>query len=237
VRALEKQIRETDEAMALLQQRIGRMRDPAQAETRARLEANLAELQNERESLVGQIPSNWQEDYKTFSDLVKAEDQARLAYRRAADDAYEEAVSILSTLQASDAFAALESDLRALREVVTSMAPAEAEGRVNDLAQRFGDVAGADDVEAALTDARRALRARQPDPEQALEAYEEAVQAFQDQSAWRAAAVDQLQPELLAYVDAITETLGARQQSRLSRGQALYIASCSASHRDLSLNF
>jgi len=40
-----------------------------------------------------------------------------------------------------------------------------------------------------------------------------------------------------AYIGAITETLGARQQQRLSRDQALYVAACDAAHRDLSLNF
>ena len=32
-------------------------------------------------------------------------------------------------------------------------------------------------------------------------------------------------------------TIGIRQQKRLSRDQALYVASCNAHHRDLSLNF
>jgi hypothetical protein len=69
-----------------------------------------------------------------------------------------------------------------------------------------------------------------------MEAYEEAVQAYESQTVWRAEA-QSLEPGVAAYVGAITETLGARQQNSLSRDQALYLASCSASHRDLSLNF
>ena len=130
----------------------------------------------------------------------------------------------MAALDASDAFAALEGDILAMRDVIETVDPSEAEGQVNDLAKRFGDVEGADDVEDWLKDARRALRAREPDPEKAIEAYEEALQAFESQKQWRAEAVTSIKPGLEAYIDAITDTLGARQQQRLSRDQALYIA-------------
>ncbi len=237
VRDLEKQIRKIDDELGVLKQRIGRLRDPSQAEQRARLEATAADLEAEREGLVGAVPANWEDEYKTFSDLVKAEDKARLTARRAADEAYESAVATLAALKASDAFAALESDLLAMREIIASTEPAVAEAEVNELAKRFGDVAGADDIKSALTDARRALKAKEPDQNKALEAYEEALQAFEAQSQWRAEAVSSLQPGLEAYVGTITETLGARQQQRLTRDQALFIAACDASHRDISLHF
>jgi hypothetical protein len=121
--------------------------------------------------------------------------------------------------------------------VIDSVAPSEAEGQVNDLAKRFGNVAGADDVKSALSDARRALKAKEPDPEKALLSYQEALQVFESQKQWRADAVTSVKPDLETYIDAIKETLGARQQQRLSRDQALYIAACDAAHRDLSLNF
>ncbi len=237
VRALEKNIRKTDDALAELKQNLSRLRDPSQTERRAKLEATQADLNAEREQLQGQIPSGWEEEYKAFSTLVKAEDKARLTYRRSADSAYEAAVATLATLDASEDFNALEGDLNAIRDVIENTEPADAEGQVNELAKRFGNIAGADDIKSALADARRALKARTPDPEKALEAYETAIQTFQDQSQWRADATSSLKPGLEAYVNAINETLGARQQKRLSRDQALYLASCTASHRDLSLNF
>ena len=46
-----------------------------------------------------------------------------------------------------------------------------------------------------------------------------------------------LKPGLQAYLGGIAPTLGARQQQRLSEDQALFLASCTAGHRDLSLNF
>ena len=237
VRDREKDIRKADAELASLKQRIDRLRDPSQAEQRAKLETTEADLNAERERLQGTIPASWDDDYKAFSELVKAESQARLTYRRSADSAYEAAIETLAILDASNAFEAMKGDLEAMSDVIENTEPAEAEGQVDDLAKRFSNVAGADDVKSALSDARRALKSRTPDPEKAMEAYDEALQAFDGQTQWRADALSSLKPGLQAYVESIQDTLGSRQQQRLSRDQALYIASCTASHRDLSLNF
>ncbi|MGH1481491.1 MAG: TRAP transporter large permease subunit [Geminicoccales bacterium] len=237
VRDLEKSIRKIDDRLAVLKQHIGRLRDPSQIETKTRLESDAADLEAEREQLQASFPATWEDEYKTFSELVKAENQARLTARRAGDEAYETSIEVLNALKSSDIFAALESDLRSMRSVITGAEPSEAEGQVNDLAKKFGGVAGAEDIEDALKDARRALKAKQPDPDKAIQAYDEAIEAYQAQSKWRAEAVSTLQPGLETYVSAIADTLGARQQQRLSRDQALFIAACDASHRDLSLHF
>jgi tetratricopeptide (TPR) repeat protein len=237
VRDLEKEVRKIDREVASLKQRIERLRDPSQAEQRAKLEATRADLLAEQERIAGGIPADWEDTYKAFNELVKAETTARQTYWRTADGAYETAVEIQGALNASDAFNALEDELLSMGDVIASTAPEEAEGQVNDLAKTFGDVPGADDVEDALKDARKALRAKEPDPAKAEEAYAEAVAAFETQKVWRAEAVASLLPALQTYVDEMSETLGARQQQKLSRDQALFIASCTAGHRDLSLNF
>ncbi len=237
VRNLEKDIRKIDVELGTLKQNLQRLRDPSDVERRAKLETKEADLQAERERLAGSMPAEWDDAYKAFSDLVKAETKARQTYRRSADGAYEAAASTLSVLNASEAFAALEGDLKAIRSVITDADPAEAEAKVKELAKQFGGIAGADDVKSALSDARKALKPKKLDRDKALEAYDEALEAFEDQQLWRAEAVTTLKPELKSYLASIAGTLGARQQQRLSRDQALHIAACGAAHRDLSLNF
>ena len=120
--------------------------------------------------------------------------------------------------------------------LTVDLPPEEAEELVNELSKAFGRVDGAGDVKSALSKARRALKNKNPDPVKAMEEYEKAVAAFEAQKIWRAEAAS-LKPGLQAYLDGIAETLGARQQPRLSEDQALYLAACTAGHRDLSLNF
>ena len=65
----------------------------------------------------------------------------------------------------------------------------------------------------------------------------EAVTLLDRELAWRRQAAEQLLPQLATFDDAIRDTIGLRGQDRLPREQALYVASCSSSHRDLSLGF
>ena len=114
---------------------------------------------------------------------------------------------------------------------------AEAEGPVYDLSRDFGEVGGAGDIKSALSKTRRALKDKEPDRAEALEQYDKALAEFEAQKIWRAKAEAELGADLRAYLDGIRGTLGIRVQQRFTREQALYMAACTASHRDVSLNF
>ena len=124
------------------------------------------------------------------------------------------------------------SAMRHLSALVTAAAPT-----VDELSKKFGAVAGAGDIRSDLSKARRSLRERSLDRDKAAESYEDALAGFAAQAEWRRAAEGDLKTGIETYLVAVSDTLGARQQPRLSREQALYIAGCSAAHRDLSLNF
>ena len=169
-----------------------------------------------------------------------AEENARKAWERSADSSFEAAQETLDIVSSSDVFLAAESDLNGLRAVIENATEAQAEA-AEDAAKAvediFGDVAGADDVKSPLTKARRALRSRSFDPVEAMEFYEVALEEYAKQKAWRAEATTTVKPQIEAYVETMRSTLGARVQERLSDEQALYLAACTAGHRDLSLNF
>jgi len=46
----------------------------------------------------------------------------------------------------------------------------------------------------------------------------------------------ELAPKLQAYEAVIRETIGARAQQKMTREQALFVATCSSGHRDISLS-
>ncbi|MCK8463374.1 TRAP transporter large permease subunit [Aliiroseovarius sp. S1339] len=237
VRGLEKKIRSRTEEIDKLKVRIGRMRDESQASARTVLEGNVATLSSEVEHLREQIPESWTGAHDTFIELTNAENSARTKYRRAADSAYEDSLEVLEVLDATADFAAMESQLRALKATVQNMPEAEAEDLASELSKAFGKIDGAGDVKSALSKAAKALKAKEPDRAEAMEAYEDAVAEFDSQMAWRAKADAKLRPQLATYLDVIRGSLGIRVQDRFTREQALAMASCSARHRDISLNF
>ena len=237
VRGIEKQIRNAADEADKLRTRIGRMRAESQAEARAALEADVAVLDAEIEHLRAQIPASWEEVHNQFATLTKAEDAARVKYRRAADDAYEGPAEVLAALDANADFAALETDLRNLKATIQSQPEDQAQEVVNDVSKAFGKVDGAGDVKSALGKVRKALRDKTPDRDKALEEYDAAIAVFESQLKWRAEAEASLRPVLTGYLETLRDSLGIRVQSRLSREQALAMASCSANHRDISLSF
>ncbi|MDQ2090522.1 TRAP transporter large permease subunit [Marimonas arenosa] len=238
VRTIEKDIRKLEEEAEELRTIIGRLRDESQAERRARLETRRDRLLAEAEEQKTHIPENWEEAHKVFAELTTAEQKARTTYRRNADQAWEAPSEVLAILDDNAAFDALETELRDMRGYIESVAEtdAAAEDTVKVLEDKFGVIEGASDVKSDLSKARRALRVNKFDREQALESFDDALAEYEAQKAWRAEAAN-LRPGVEAYLDGIRSTLGIRSQDQLTREQALYMASCSAVHRDISLNF
>ncbi|MEM6938582.1 MAG: TRAP transporter large permease subunit [Pseudomonadota bacterium] len=237
VRKLEKDIRKLTEEAEELDKRIGRMRSEDLAEARARLEARRDEMLAEAEALESEIPDTWEAANDAFAELTTAEQRARTQYRRQADTAWSGPAEILAVLDSNEGFAALETRLREMRAFIETTPEADAHETVNELARAFGDLEGAGDVQSALSQARRALRARTPDREKALEEYQEALAEYEAQVVWRADAEAALRAPLTRYMASIKGTIGMRSQDDLTREQGLFLARCNAEHRDISLNF
>jgi len=60
---------------------------------------------------------------------------------------------------------------------------------------------------------------------------------FDKEVNWRKDASQNLMPELEKYNSVIKHNIGLRLQSRLTKEQAKFVASCNSIHRDISLNF
>ncbi|GGE52228.1 TRAP transporter large permease subunit [Actibacterium pelagium] len=231
VRFIEKQIRSLQEEADELKTLATRSDSE---EDRAKYTAEMEGLLSEIAALEGEVPAEWEQVHKDFVALTSAEDKARTTYRRAADDSWGGAAEVLAVLQSNDAYAALEGPLQDIRSVFETGSGDEAVDKIKDLEKVVGDVEGAGDVKSTLSKARRALD--KDKREDALELYQETLEEYAAQTEWRADAAG-LVPGLEAYLEAIKGTLGARAQEKLNREQALAMASCTAHHRDLSLNF
>ncbi len=108
---------------------------------------------------------------------------------------------------------------------------------VKALAKKVGSVKGASKIKSSLSKARRELKKRKSDKEKALKHIDKALALYAEQVTWRQRAGNELVPGLTAYAAQTRDTFGTRQQVRMTDDQALFVASCSAGHRDLSLNF
>ncbi len=239
VRKLEARIGKINHEVQELSVRIDRIdrNGDAAAEENRDLQAQIDALEAERARLKAAVPATWETTYQDFAAILDAEKKARLAYRRNVDGAYEPVRDLVAIVADVERLAELEEELTALIEVAADEAPAEAAERIAEVMKRVGEVEETRDIRSPLTEARRALRAKTPDPAKALDQLEEALRAYREDLAWRQMAFAELLPELQRYEAAIRNTIGLRQQRRLPKKQALEVAACNAVPEDISLYF
>ncbi|MHA1152532.1 MAG: TRAP transporter large permease subunit [Alphaproteobacteria bacterium] len=201
------------------------------------LQQRIESIMAERKTLETHIPERWKVEHEKFRVLLKAEDKALKAYRKNVDTAYEPIGELVKIIADVDRLAALDPELMALTQQVTSGDPAEGVAKLAAAAKTVGAIAGTDKIKSGLSSARRALRKKTPDRDKAIEKLGQALKIYREELAWRQRAKVGLLPGLEAYETAIRDTIGIRLQSRLPREMALDLASCTAEHRDISLHF
>jgi len=105
------------------------------------------------------------------------------------------------------------------------------------LAKQFGAIKGAGDIKSQITKSRRILGKKSPKIEEAISHLDKAIEIFNAQRLWRAQARSELLSPITTYEQTIRGTIGLRQQKRLAKTEALYVAACISGHRDISLHF
>ena len=84
---------------------------------------------------------------------------------------------------------------------------------------------------------QKALRKKREKPKKAISALKKAIKAFDKDLAARRNAGSEVIATLNTFEAEIRDTIGLRQQDRLSLEQATAISGCLAKHRDISLSF
>lgn len=139
-------------------------------------------------------------------------------------------------LAATSSLGDLQGNLAELRGDVATGDPQALVERIEALRTAMRAAGAMNETIQGLSDAREALR-RDPDPAAAAAALDSAMASLEDELDWRRRAEAQILPGLLEYQALLSGTIGLRQQPVLPREQALYVAACSAGHRDVSLSF
>ncbi|GAA0777017.1 TRAP transporter large permease subunit [Roseibium denhamense] len=239
VRALERDARRIDTTIADLEVIVSRagpngIYTEAQGE---RAQSRIESLRTERDALLAEIPEEWDPVHDEFAAIQRAETQARRTYRRTADDAYEPILEVKAILSGADALAALEPDIAALKDQIQQLEPEAAVEAIAAMRSRVGEIEGSSDIRKGLTEARKIMRSREPNPEAAAAEIDNTLAALAADLQWRQRGAQELLPELLVYDQAINRNIGLRQQDRLPDDMALDVAACLSGHRDISLSF
>ncbi len=234
VRDIERRVRNDQREIDRLNGAIRRLQG-SEPDDAARMQARIVELEAEIEALRGNIPADWTATHDAFKAILDARDAAGNRFGRTAEKAYGDVAEVVAILLGTPGYEALGADLAALRPLIEGADKATAEEAVKAFEARLRDVANTSEIASALSKVRRGLGST--DRSRALADYEAAVAEYEDQLGWRTAAQATLLPALAAHAEAIRDRVGIRTEQRMNREQALFMASCMADHRDLSLYF
>jgi len=201
------------------------------------IDQRIGELEAEKLELEGQIPEAWKPARARYEELAGARDRARRDYRRNVDTAYEPIAELRVLIGQAEGLANLETQLADLGALIANAPPEDAIAQIRLAESAVGNFEDVRDIRSGLSQARRALDDDVPDRADALSDYEGAMASFASEVAWRKAANAELAAPLAAYDAAIADTIGIRQQERLTPDQSEEVAGCLSVHRDISLNF
>ncbi|EFL88764.1 TRAP transporter large permease subunit [Ahrensia sp. R2A130] len=237
VRGYERDARALDADIERLRVRASRMRSEDQAEARAQLEQRIADEEAERDALLAQIPEDWVPRRDAFKEIVKEQAQLRNEFRRSSSTAYTSVKNLQGVLAGNEDFNAFVPILDGLMASLQGVDSKEGQALIKAAEDAVSRVDGTSKVKSALSKARRGMRRNPPRMDDVETNVAEARRLLAVQGEWRA----QVTPEFVAALDeyelAMRDTVGLTQQRRLSREQALFVASCQSGHRDISLNF
>ena len=234
VRTIERDIRRLERERTQLEKDI---RGVDSVSKQNRMRADINDINAEIRALEADIPSTWKAANKSFRDISQVLNKERAGYRRSVDQAYGDLVLAIDMLASAEAMAGLRGQIEALPGLLRMDRHDPAvETALKDAAAAMGEIPGAEAIATALTDAARHFSSRRFKPDEGKASVEQALVLFDADVSGRMAGASIL-PELQAYEESIRNTVGLRQQDKLTVEQATSISGCLARHRDISLSF
>lgn len=239
VRSTQKQIRKLEKENKTLEKEIRDLRyeDNVDEQDIVELEQHIENNNRLKIELEEQLPEGWKEIRKQYRDLAKAELNSRRQYRRHVDDSYQTLLDIEKTILAVDQLVEVKASVDNLASVITNDTAKEAIVKIKSVANQFDTIANAHTIKSKLSKSRRALRGANPDQAKAMGFVNQAILLLEQEVEWRQQAKTQFMKPLNNYKLAISSTIGARLQEKLTDEQAESLASCLSVHKDISLNF
>jgi tripartite ATP-independent transporter DctM subunit len=239
VREIQRDARELGAEIDELETARSRTRgdDEAAISRRENLTAEIDHLKREQEILREQIPEQWETIHDRFSELQKAEENARNLYRRTADNSYLALSDLVNLLRGGEMLAALQPEFSALQSNIESGRVEESLQQIEEITGELGNIADVGDIRSSISQARRNLVSDPPAINEAVIDIEQATETLEIEAEWRVEAAQTMLPVLAELEEEIRHNIGLRQQQQLPRESALYVADCASEHRDVSLNF
>ena len=131
----------------------------------------------------------------------------------------------------------MENKLKLVKSIVSDNEPGNAMKMIKEIEKSLGEISGSSPIKSKISKVRRALKGKKPNPEKALQQWEQGMSVYYQEIEWRKRASQELAQPLADYTLFLRDSIGLRLQKKLNKEQALAVSVCKSSHEDISLFF
>ena len=202
-----------------------------------KIELRIEDYKLEIDEIAKEIPENWTSKNKEFEILQKAKNTQTKRYKKNVDEAYDNLDQIAMFIKDHENLQKLSSEIQDLKYEINNKNYQNSISIIDSLFEKLSEISGTEEFANRLDDLYSLVDSEEIDENKISDTSSEVFILFDKEVNWRKDAAQNLMPELEKYNEVIKNNIGLRLQSRLTKEQAKFVASCNSIHRDISLNF
>ena len=191
----------------------------------------------EIEEIQNQIPQEWKAKNDEFNKINKAKNLAVKKYKKTVDNAYEDLMLIKDFINDGEKFEELNQDMKLLKSKIDNRGYIDAIEFIDNIFEKVGEISGSDEFADKLDYLITLMDEDEVDFEKLQTSTNDTLVLFEKEITWRKDFKKKHMDTINAHDKAISDTIGLRLQSKLTKDQAIYVSKCNSIHRDISLNF
>ena len=191
----------------------------------------------EIEEIQNTIPQEWKSKNDEFNKINKAKNLAVKKYKKTVDNAYEDLLLIKEFINDGEKFEELSQDMKLLKSKIDNRGYIDAIEFIDNIFEKVGEISGSDEFADKLDYLITLMDEDEVDFEKLQSSANDTYVLFQQEIDWRKNFKKSYIDKINAHDKVISETIGLRLQSKLTKEQAIYVSRCNSIHRDISLNF
>ncbi len=191
----------------------------------------------EIEEIQNTIPQEWKAKNDEFNKINKAKNLAIKKYKKTVDNAYEDLLLIKEFINDGEKFEELSQDMKLLKSKIDNRGYIDAIEFIDNIFEKVGEISGSDEFADKLDYLITLMDEDEVDFEKLQSSANDTYVLFQQEIDWRKNFKKKHMDKITTHDKVISETIGLRLQSKLTKEQAIYVSRCNSIHRDISLNF
>ena len=201
------------------------------------LKSEIEKLKNDIRIEKRDFPKNWSDTYKNFQKLIKEENLNRIKYRRAMDNSYDEMTILLNILLSRTEFYMFRDEFKKFSNKLEISEPKSLSKEIKVLSKKVSRLPDNSRITSKLSKVSRNLKKKKVNYKKVVKDFNLSFAEYEKKYSDLKKIDNKVIDALSIFLDSTKFTIGLRQQQKIPKDIALFLAGCKSDHRDLSLYF